>query len=340
MPYDTAPQKEENVALNNYQYETIIKGYERTRDTNHRLSEARREEVCSTIPGFRELDASVGTHSVASARSLLEGKEDALPRLREKLAEIAASRKQLLAQYGFPPDYLDPIYQCPLCQDTGYVPSPDGLKIKCQCFRQQEISILYAQSNIQELIARENFSTLSYEYYQNDDLRRFESAVQLCRQFVRNFKEDNQNLFFYGTVGTGKSFLSGCIAKELLEQGNSVIYFSATGLFDLLARYAFDMRAKEALQDLCTDLYDCNLLIIDDLGTEITNSFVTSQLFSCLNERHLRRKATVISTNISLEELRDRYSDRIFSRVTSSFTLCKLTGPDIRILKKRLARSG
>ena len=103
----------------------------------------------------------------------------------------------------------------------------------------------------------------------------------------------------------------------------------------MLARYSFDYREKNVLQDFYQDIYGCDLLIVDDLGTEITNSFVASQLFSCLNERNLRKKSTIISTNLSLEELRDRYSDRIFSRITSSFDLCKLTGPDIRIYKKR-----
>lgn len=127
--------------------------------------------------------------------------------------------------------------------------------------------------------------------------------------------------------------MSGCIASELLQTGHSVIYFSASGLFDTLARYAFDSRAKEALSGFYEDLYNCDLLIIDDLGTEMTNTFVASQLFSCLNERHLRKNATIISTNLSLEELRDRYSDRVFSRITSHYDLCKLTGPDIRMCK-------
>jgi len=328
-----------NVALSNAQYETIIKGYERTRDNNRMLLEQKRDKVYDTIPGFRELAESVGSLSIASVRSLLSGDSGARSSLHEKLAEISARQKKLLAEYGFPPDYLEPVYGCPDCQDTGYILTAQGLKEKCHCFRQQEISILYAQSNIQDMIAKENFSTLSYQYYQNDDLRHFNAAVQLCKKFIQNFAQDYHNLFFYGTVGTGKSFLSGCIAKELLEAGRSVIYFSSSGLFELLALYSFDAKAKESLHDLYEDLYGCDLLIIDDLGTEMTNSFVTSQLFSCLNERHLRRKATLISTNISLEELRDRYSDRIFSRITSSFTLCKLTGPDIRILKKRLANA-
>ena len=123
--------------------------------------------------------------------------------------------------------------------------------------------------------------------------------------------------------------------KGAAEKGHSVIYFSASGLFDLLARHSFDFKSKESLPGLYEDLYNCDLLIIDDLGTEITNTFVNSQLFSCMNERHLRRKSVLISTNLSLAEIRDRYSDRIFSRITSNYSLCKLTGTDIRILKKR-----
>lgn len=327
------------MALSNSQYEAIRKEYQRTRDENRILAEARLREVCEAVPEYLPLSESVSTLSVARARRMLEGDEDALSGLHQELAELARRRKCLLAEHGFPEDYLEPIYRCPDCQDTGYVTSDQGLKTKCHCFRQQEISLLYAQSHIQELIERENFSVLSYEYYQGEDLRRFEAAVGISRKFIQEFGESFRNLFFYGTVGTGKSFLSGCIARELLQRGCSVLYFSAASLFDTLARYTFDGRLKDSLQDFCEDLYGCDLLIVDDLGTEITNSFVTSALFSCLNERHLRGRSTLISTNISLEELRDRYSDRIFSRISSGFTLCKLTGPDIRILKKRLSNA-
>ena len=324
------------MALTNSQYESIIKNYERTRDGNRHLLESRKEQVYRAVPEYRELEDSVSTLSVSAARSMLEGDDNALEELHDSLRRIRLHQKELLSSAGFSDDYLDPIYTCPLCRDTGYVMDEGGMQKKCVCFRKQEISILYAQSNIQNMIARENFSTLSYEYYQDEDLQRFQSAVDLSKKFILNFKQDYRNLFFYGTVGTGKSFLSGCIAEELLKQGCSVIYFSASDLFEALAHYSFDYREKTPLHDLHEDLYGCDLLIIDDLGTEITNSFVSSQLFSCLNERHLRRKSVIVSTNLSLEELRDRYSDRIFSRITTNFDLCKLTGPDIRILKKRL----
>jgi len=141
---------------------------------------------------------------------------------------------------------------------------------------------------------------------------------------------------FYGKVGTGKSFLSGCISHELLKRGHSVIYFSASDLFSLMADNAFhrSSRPEDSLDN--KDIYECDLLVIDDLGTELTNQFVGSSLFTCLNERHIRRKSTIVSTNLSLQELHERYSDRVFSRAVGNFEIIKLTGNDIRVLKHKL----
>ena len=325
------------MALNKMQYESIIKGYEQTRDRNRHLTEERRSMVYARVPGYRELEESVADISASLTRLVIDGEEDAMQKVHSSLREISIHKKRLLTDAGYPADYLEPIYDCTDCRDTGFVTDESGLKKKCHCFRNQEITLLYDQSNIREIIGTENFSTLSYAFYHGEDLDRFQKAVNICKDFVQNFKQDYHNLFFYGTVGTGKSFLSGCIANELLQKGYSVIYFSACRLFETLAHYSFNNHLKEALYDFYDDLYKCDLVIIDDLGTEMTNSFVASQLFSCLNERHLRKNATIISTNLGLEELRDRYSDRVFSRITSNYTLCKLTGPDIRMLKKRNA---
>ncbi len=233
---------------------------------------------------------------------------------------------------GLSGDYLDPVYECSDCKDTGFL-AEGG---KCHCFKQAVIDLLYEQSGIRKMLESENFNSLSYEYYAGEDLSRFKNTVITCRNFIRNFNSDYHNLFFYGTVGTGKSFLSGCVAKELLESGYSVIYFSASELFDLLSRYKFDYKSFHELHAEHEDLFGCDLLIIDDLGTEYTNNLVNSELFSLINERHLQQKATVISTNLSLEDFRNRYSDRIFSRITSNYEICKLTGPDIRMYKKRM----
>uniref|UniRef100_UPI004055C3A1 ATP-binding protein n=1 Tax=Acetatifactor sp. TaxID=1872090 RepID=UPI004055C3A1 len=327
------------MALNKMQYDSIIKRYEQTRDHNRHLSEERREHVYRHIPGYRELDESIAKTSVSFTKAVIDGEEDAMQKVRASLRDISARKQSLLTDNGYPANYLEPVFDCTDCEDTGFITDTNGLKTKCHCFRSQEIELLYDQSNIREIIGTENFTTLSYGYYQGEDLTRFQKAVNICKDFVQNFEHDYHNLFFYGTVGTGKSFLSGCVACELLKKGCSVIYFSASRLFETLAQYSFDNHSKEALYDFYNDLYNCDLVIIDDLGTELTNAFVSSQLFSCLNERHLRRHATIISTNLSLEELRDRYSDRVFSRITSNYELCKLTGPDIRMFKKRSANS-
>lgn len=339
------------MSLTNAQYETIIKGYEERQTRNRHLLEERREAVYAKMPAYHELEISAGALSVSIARRLLTGDgqdRQAAEELHSGLSSIAEKKKALLTAAGFPPDYLDPIYDCQACQDTGYLTSGEGNvdgapKEKCHCFLQQEVALLYAQSNIRKMIDKENFDTLSYDYYEGDDLLRFQAAVKVCKEFISHFHteqknlSDQKNLFFYGTVGTGKSFLSGCVARELLQEGLSVLYFSASGLFDSLARYSFDIKAKETLYNFRKDLYNCDLIIIDDLGTEVTNAFVTSEFFALLNERHLRGKAMIISTNLNLEELQARYSDRIFSRIRCHFTICKLSGPDIRMHKKRMA---
>ncbi|MCR5254945.1 MAG: ATP-binding protein [Acetatifactor sp.] len=325
------------MGLSKQQYDQIIRDYEHTRDYNRHLLDERRRKVYEKIPPYRILDESIGGIASKRVRLAIEGDSAALEDLHEEINNITIKKKSLLTDGGFPVDYLDPIYNCPDCLDTGYVNTDDGLKAKCHCFKDREISILYDQSNIRGVLATENFTTLSYDYYVGEDLELFKRAVQKCHELVDNFDTDPDNIFLYGTVGTGKSFLSGCVANELINKGRSVLYFSSVKLFNDLAHYTFTKDMKEELYDFYADLYNTDLLIIDDLGTEVTNGFVSTQLFACLNERQLRKKSTVISTNLSLEELRDRYSDRVFSRITSNYQICKLSGPDIRMYRKNLA---
>lgn len=319
------------MALTNSQYDTIIREFEAKQNRNRHLLEERSAYVYAHVEGYRAIEESIASVSVEQGKKLLAGDENALMELKDILADFSSMKKQLLVSAGLPENYLEPVYDCPDCNDSGYQGNN-----KCHCFKEREITFLYEQSGIREMLENENFSTLSFEYYQGEDLQRFQNAVTTCRNFINNFNSDYHNLFFYGTVGTGKSFLSGCIAKDLIESGHSVIYFSASGLFDTLSKAKFDYRNTEDLHKAYEDLFQCDLLIIDDLGTEYTNSFINSQLFSLINERHLAKKAVIISTNLSLEDFRNRYSDRIFSRITSHYEICKITGPDIRVYKKKL----
>lgn len=197
---------------------------------------------------------------------------------------------------GLSADYLETSYKCPDCKDTGFI---DGKR--CHCFTQAAIDLVYTQSNLKSILLRENFSTFSFDYYSDKDinpatglssLATAKDAVAKCHDFIDHFDDTFSNLYFYGDTGIGKTFLSNCVAKELMDHGHSVIYFTAFQLFDILSKgvFAKDEEAIAANENIFT----CDLLIIDDLGTELTNSFTTSQLFLCLNERILHRKSTII----------------------------------------------
>ena len=320
------------MALTNIQYDSIIRKYDETRMENRRILDERREYVYSHVEGFKEIEDSIISVSVDYARKKMAGEKIAAGELHNLLEDLRKMKASLLTGFGLPADYLDPVYTCPECKDTGYIG-----RDKCSCFIKQITDILYDQSNIRDFLQDNNFEHLSYDYYKGEDLERFKKAVNHCKSMIDNFDKDCKNLILYGTVGTGKSFLSGCVAHELIKQGYSCIYYSAIGLFEVLARETFHSTVKDDLYNLYDYLYNCDLLIVDDLGTENTNSFVSSQLFALINERNLRKKSTVISTNLSLGEIRDRYSDRVFSRLVNSYTALKLSGEDIRVQKKTIA---
>ncbi|MBP5297534.1 MAG: ATP-binding protein, partial [Lachnospiraceae bacterium] len=279
--------------------------------------------------GYKELDDSVVSISMDMAKKRLEGDESVMDELHALLDDLKDMKRSLLKGAGLGEDYLDPVYDCPDCKDTGYIGSE-----RCHCLKDRIVTELYEQSNILDYIEKNNFDTLRYDFYEGESLELFKRSVQACHELIDTYDTHPTNLLLYGTVGTGKSFLSGCIAKEMLDKGYSVIYFSAISFFDLLAKEAFGHNSKEDLYNPLEYIYNCDVLIIDDLGTELPNSFTASRLFYFINERNLRRKSTVISTNLALNKLQETYSDRVFSRLLSTYTVCKLTGPDIRMLKK------
>ena len=319
--------------LSKEQYESIMFRYgQRRRD---RLSEidSRRRDIYAAIPEYQRLDESVPSTAMDVLRARLSG--GAGKDCRSEISEITAKKRSLLRMHGYPEDYLDIPYTCPLCRDTGFVNGE-----KCICFKKEEIRLLYGQSNVEILAQDACFEKLSEEYYAGEALDNFRRARAAALRFTASFGREYRNLYFYGPVGTGKSFLSVCVAAKVLEAGHSVLYFSAASMFDRLSSLCYDYRLREEYRSFTEDLHSCDLLIIDDLGTELPSQTVSAQLFACINERALRRKATIISTNLSLEDLQKNYSDRIFSRITNGYELCKLTGKDIRLLKKVRTMNG
>ena len=326
--------KEECVMLRNIEYDTIMREYQRRQTKSRHDQEARQEEVYRCSPRFQEIDNEIASLSVQKTKELLMGEPESF-NLKSKVRQLAEERLHLLEEYGFPPDYLQPRYQCSLCEDTGYIGQE-----KCSCFKKAVIDLLYGQSNLQEILEKENFDHFSFEFY-SDKIKNNATgmsakqtalaAFQKAQNFVSEFDFQFQNLFLYGDTGVGKTFLSHCIAKELLDSAHSVFYFSAFDLFDLFAQKTFVKSISS--EEIDNYIFNCDLLIIDDLGTEMTNTFVASQLFLCINERLMRKKSTIISTNLTLERFSETYSERTFSRVASNYDMIKLIGKDIRIQK-------
>lgn len=331
------------MSLTNSQYDTLMRTYEQRQADNEYRLRMRYKEVYSAIPALKRIDDSISSLSVSKAKALIGGDDSALSSFKTDMAGLLEEKHALLSRNHFPADYLELHYTCPDCRDTGY----QGSK-KCHCFEKAVIDLLYAQSNLQGILERENFSTCSLAYYSDNHIdpltgrssrESMLTALETCHEFVDTFSKSFHNILLYGDTGVGKTFLSHCIAKELLSASYSVIYFSASRLFDILAKETFGKKNPEE-EDTHIHIYDCDLLIIDDLGSELSNTFTVSQLFTVLNERILRQKPTIISTNLALEDIKSIYSERIFSRISSSYIMLRLTGDDIRIQKKLLNLGG
>ena len=322
------------MAISNSQYDKIIREYDEARLRHARELSARKAEINAKIPEYKPLEDQISALSMAYARMRISASinpdlESVKKEYHEKLLDIKLKKNRLLEQYGYSKDYLEMEYDCNECKDTGYV---DGEK--CSCFMKKQVKLVYDFSRMKEFLENNNFSLLSRDYYQGEGLRQFEEAVTTCKNFINNFYSDYRNLLFYGTVGTGKSFLSGCVAKELLDKGCSIIYISAVNLFQTIYNYIYSP-AKETYIWFNESLLECDLLIIDDLGTETTNDFIRTHFFEIINERNLKKHSTIISANLTLEDIRSRYSDRVFSRIYENYERLHLSEiKDIRIQKK------
>ncbi len=324
--------------LSNSQYDAIIREYNARQIQNQHAKDDRIKEAYGKDQRLKMIDDAISSCSLGQARKLLGGDVTALASLRLMLSDYRKQRLAILDELGYSEQYFEPSYACSDCKDTGYIGNE-----RCHCFRQRAIDLVYTQSNIRSILNNENFDAFSYDYYSSTEvnpstgltsLETIQNAVKACRSFILEFDSSFSNLFFYGDTGVGKTFLSNCVAKELLDTGHSVIYFTAFQLFDILKRNTFQKNADADMLAAHQNIFDCDLLILDDLGTELPNSFTVSQLFLCLNERILRRKSTIISTNLPIHQLAELYSERTFSRISSHYMMLKLFGDDIRIQKK------
>lgn len=325
------------MGLSNTQYRDIMYKYDQLRLKNKRLVASRYEKLFTKIPKLKEIQNEIINLSTNQARMELLNPDEKLDEnaYREKKNLLIEQKKELLIKNGYPADYLSPIYTCKICKDTGYVDNKP-----CQCLKLYEITSLYQNSNLADILEKENFSTFNPDFYDNNhiienlSLTARENILRIkdvCLDYVKHFDTAYDNLIFYGETGVGKTFLTHCIAKELLDTSHTVVYLTSLQLFDILEKNKFYKTDEYINNEQISYILNCELLIIDDLGTELANGFTTSQLYYFIEERHMNQKSTIISTNLSFQELRERYSERIFSRFTGYYNFYMIAGDDIRI---------
>lgn len=275
---------------------------------------------------------------------------------KARIKELSEYKTKLLLQNGYPKNYLDPIYECSICDDTGYIVDSTGSH-RCSCYRQNLIDELYKNSNI-DTKGEFSFDKLDYSFYSDEvDVERYgikisprdymREIVDKCLYFVDNFKRpDVKNIMFRGTAGVGKTYLCGCIANTLISKGVPVLYLSSTSLFNIINEER--MSKFKQSNSFKTQDYDDNnnydnimkvdILIIDDLGTESATPSRYAELLELLNTREANNRVrpckTILSTNLSIKEVYERYSERIGSRIAGTFNIYRLVGEDIRIIKK------
>ncbi len=317
----------------------ILRQYDEEKLISDKKYQQRISEIYQLIPEIKDVDDEIMKVNINFARAVLKKINDtqSLSELKEKNKILEDKRKKLFQKFNIGEKFFLDIYKCPICKDTGYVGSN-----KCECFKKRIIEEAYDMSNIKENLKYENFERFDISFYSAEPIaegeksprEKIEYILLKALNFVKDFDNQFNNLFLYGKSGLGKTFLCNCIAKGILDKGKSVLYLSAAQLFKMLENYTFKKdRENEEDNEIFEFVFDSDLLIIDDLGTEFYTAFTASEFFNIINLRFLKKKPIVISTNLSPQDIRDKYSDRVVSRFYGNYDFLEFLGEDIRILK-------
>ena len=319
------------MGYNKENYRKVREEYENKYKRAHEDADRRRASAQAAIPGLAELDRELGRVGLRIMSAIVAGEgrtEKMVEEIKEKNLMLQKSRGELLRAYGYPEDYTDVKYECENCGDSGYIEGK-----MCECMRRRLIMAGCESSGIAQLMREQNFDNFSLEYYRsnNNDYRNMEQVLETAKQFAENFAENNgKNLLFLGGTGLGKTHLSSAVARRVIERGFDVSYVTAQGMISDFERERFGNTSYGAGEGDTARYFEADLLIIDDLGTEMTNQFTVSCLYNVINTRINCKKSTIISANVNADELRQRYTDRIASRVFGEYLARLFTGKDVR----------
>lgn len=337
--------------MDNSLLKQVLKEYDEKRTRAIQDAENRKKHLMSVNPRLQEIDKELTLNSIQISKAILvsnsKEKISLLANLKKKNNSLIKEKNDFIKNLSKENNYLNPHFECKLCKDTGYA-QKDGKLIMCSCLKQRIFDIAYNKSNMGNL-ERENFSSFNIRIFSDkpdkalykSDLSPREN-IQIIREKVKSFIEnfdnpEEKNLIFTGNTGVGKTFLTNCIANEMLKLGKTVLYQTAPVMFDEINDAKFGR--ENARFDLYENILNVDLLIIDDLGTEkITDSKIT-ELFTIVNTRLLNQNhkitKTIISTNLNVDELFKTYTTRIGSRLAGNYRFLRFFGDDLRFKKAK-----
>ena len=288
----------------------------------------RRAEVHAALPEIAEIDRTLATTGLRIFEATLARDENAIAKVKAENEELQKKRAELLEIAGFGRDYTEIKYECERCGDTGTV----GQSM-CICMRKKLIEAGFESSGMSDLIKKQRFDNFSLEYYKKtpENFRRMKAILEILKKYAEDFDPATSgNIAMFGGTGLGKTHLSSAVAGVIIEKGNDVYYTSANNMFADFEEKRFGSSAAYDVTGDVSQYFTCDLLIIDDLGAEISNQFTVSCLYNVINTRLNHHKPTMLSTNLTQDEFKKKYWDRISSRVTGEYTVLPFCGEDIR----------
>ena len=326
------------MSLSEQDYRNILQKYEEKRSRAIQQRDLRMQEVYERIPEISRIDRQIESFGIRSMQAYLKSHEDPvqlLKKVRTEVEELRTRRSFLLRLAGYSDADLEPVYECPICKDTGFV---DGKR--CRCFEQQLIESAYDRSHMKNLLQQDNFKRFDLDLFSSVKRENEACSARTQMETILNAVHKDLDVFplqgpinylFTGSTGTGKTFLAGCIAKEVLDKGCTVLYLSAYDLAAQLSDRRFHYRENESASDAWQYMQDCDLLIIDDLGTEAPNKASAADILHLIDLRLQFGRSTIITTNLELSAIGKLYTDRMVSRLLGSYRLMRFLGADLRL---------
>ena len=333
--------------MNNAILSSLLKKYEQKRISAEKDLDERKNKLYLEKPRLQEIDDELSKIGISTAKALImSNSNNLLNDLNIKVNNLKKEKSEILKKLNLPIDYLLPNYSCKLCYDTGYIQN-NYKSTMCNCLKQEIYNIEYNKSNIANL-ETQNFENFSLEKFSDKvDKEKYNSEISprentlliknICMNFINNFDDPKEkNLLFTGNTGLGKTFLSSCIAKEMIQRDKTVLYQTSPLMLDTIIDYKFNKNTSS--DETYKNLLDVDLLIIDDLGTESLNNIKFTELFNIINTRLLNQNnkclKTIISTNLSLPILNKTYGERIISRLIGDYNICRFFGEDLRFINR------